>query len=102
LVATSVLLALDYQTGKIRWQREGGEGLVGASVLTTAGHLLFTADASGNLLALDPANGHVLWHTRPGGLVDHAAPMTYQLDGTQYVVTGVDGVLYAWTLTGSL
>jgi alcohol dehydrogenase (cytochrome c) len=102
LVANSVLLALDYQTGKIRWQRESGKGLGGASVLTTAGNLLFTADASGNLLALDPANGHVLWHTRPGGLVDYAAPMTYQLDGTQYVVTGVDGVLYAWTLTGSL
>jgi alcohol dehydrogenase (cytochrome c) len=102
LVASSVLLALDYQTGKIRWQWDSGKGLVGASVLTTAGDLLFTADASGNLLALDPANGHVLWHTRPGGLVDYAAPMTYQLDGTQYVVTGVDGVLYAWTLTGSL
>jgi alcohol dehydrogenase (cytochrome c) len=102
LVANSVLLALDYQTGKTRWQRDSGKGLAGASILTTAGNLLFTADASGNLLALDPANGHVLWHTRPGGLVDYAAPMTYQLDGTQYVVTGVDGVLYAWSLTGSL
>ena len=102
LVASSVLLALDYQTGKIRWQRDSGQGLGGASVLTTAGNLLFTADASGNLLALDPATGHTLWHTRPGGLVDYAAPMTYQLDGTQYVVTGVDGVLYAWSLTGSL
>jgi alcohol dehydrogenase (cytochrome c) len=102
LTASSALLALDYQTGKIRWQRDSGKGLVGASVLTTAGGLLFTADSSGNLLALDPADGHVLWHTRPGGLVDYAAPMTYQLDGTQYVVTGVDGVLYAWSLTGSL
>ena len=102
LVANSVLLALDYQTGKIRWQRESGKGLGGASILTTAGHLLFTADASGNLLALDAANGRALWHTRPGGLVDYAAPMTYQLDGTQYVVTGVDGVLYAWSLTGGL
>ena len=102
LDANSVLLALDYQTGKIRWQRDSGPGLVGASVLTTAGHLLFTADVSGNLLALDPADGRVLWHTRPGGLVNYAAPMTYQLDGTQYVVTGVDGVLYAWSLTGGL
>jgi alcohol dehydrogenase (cytochrome c) len=102
LVADSVLLALNYQTGKIRWQRASGKGLGSASILTTAGHLLFTADASGNLLALAPSDGHVLWHTRPGGMVDYAAPMTYQLDGTQYVVTGVDGVLYAWSLTGSL
>ena len=102
LVATSVLLALDYQTGKIRWQRESGKGLVGASVLNTAGHLLFTADASGNLLALDPADGHVLWHTQAWWFGRYAAPMTYELDGTQYVVTGVDGVLYAWSLTGEL
>ncbi|MGO8718586.1 MAG: acido-empty-quinoprotein group A [Acidobacteriaceae bacterium] len=102
LVVHSVLLALDYRTGKIRWQRPSGEGLSAASILTTAGHVLFTADASGNLLALDPTDGRVLWHTRPGGIVDDAAPMTYQLDGTQYVVTGVDGVMYAWSLTGSL
>ena len=102
MVANSVLLALDYQTGKVRWQRESGEGLDSASILTTAGRLLFTADASGNLLALDPSDGRVFWHTRPGGVVNDAAPMTYQLDGTQYVVTGVDGVMYAWSLAGSL
>ena len=55
------------------------QGLGSAGILTTAGHLLFTADASGNLLALDPSDGHVLWHTRPGGIVDYAAPMTYKL-----------------------
>jgi alcohol dehydrogenase (cytochrome c) len=102
LVAESVLLALDYRTGKIRWQRESGKGLSSAGILTTAGHLLFTADASGNLLALDPSDGHVLWHVRPGGVLNDAAPMTYEIDGIQYVVTGVDGVMYAWTLSGSL
>jgi alcohol dehydrogenase (cytochrome c) len=102
LVANSVLLALDYRTGKIRWQRESGKGLSSASILTTAGQVLFTADALGNLLALDPSDGRMLWHTRPGGILDDAAPMTYQLEGTQYVVTGVDGVMYAWSLAGSL
>lgn len=93
---------MDYKTGKIRWRRESGNRPLNAGILTTAGHLLFTADASGNLLALDPSNGRVLWHTRPGGNVDDAAPMTYQVDGTQYVLTGVDGVMYAWSLAGSL
>ena len=102
LVTTSVLLGLDYRTGEIRWRREGGAGLSRASILTTAGHLLFTADNSGNLLALDPADGRVLWHTRPGAAENDAAPMTYEIDGTQYVVTGVDSVMYAWTLSGSL
>ncbi len=101
LVANSVLLALDYRTGKIRWQRDSGEGLCTVGILTTAGHVLFTGDTSGNLLALDPSDGHVLWHTRPGGIQNAAAPITYQLDGTQYVVTGVDGVMYAWSLAGS-
>lgn len=97
LVSTSVLLALDYQTGKIRWRRESGIGLGTPGILTTAGHLLFTGDISGNLLALDPESGKVLWHTRGGGSLSNA-PMTYQLDGRQYVLTGVDGVLYAWSL----
>lgn len=101
LITQSVLLALDYRTGKVVWKREGGNGSGQAGILTTAGHVLFTADPSGNLLALDPSNGRVLWHTRPGGVVD-PAPITYQLDGTQYVVTGVDGVMYAWSLPGSL
>jgi alcohol dehydrogenase (cytochrome c) len=101
LFSKSILLAVDYQTGKIAWKRESGKGYDHAGILTTAGHLLFTGDASGNLLALDPSNGDVLWHTRPGEIQD-PAPITYQLDGTQYIVTGVDGVMYAWTLTGSL
>lgn len=102
LAASTVLLALDYQTGKIRWQRESGRGMNSIGILTTAGGLLFTADGNGNLLALDSSDGRVLWHTRPGGVSHDVSPITYQIDGTQYVVTGVDGVMYAWTLKGSL
>jgi alcohol dehydrogenase (cytochrome c) len=51
----------------------------------------------GDLLALDPANGDVLWHASGGGTLSNS-PMTYELDGRQYVLMGVDGVLYAWTL----
>lgn len=101
LITNPVLLALDYKTGKTVWRRDSGGGFGQAGILTTAGHLLFTGDASGNLLALDPSDGKVLWHTRPGGTMD-PAPITYMLDGTQYVVTGVDGVMYAWTLSGGL
>jgi alcohol dehydrogenase (cytochrome c) len=102
LLDKSVLLALDYQTGKPVWRRESGKGYAAAGILTTAGNLLFTADASGNLLALDTSSGKVLWHTRPGGTALYPAPITYELDGTQYIVTGVDSVMYAWTLAGSL
>ena len=97
LHSKSVLYAIDYQTGKVRWTRDmtGGRGGF-AGTLTTAGHLLFTADDSGMLMALDPATGKTLWHTYGGGST--TAPMTYELDGRQYVIIPSDGVVYAWAL----
>lgn len=53
LWSNSSVKALDYQTGKIRWEHNIDTAENVAGVLTTAGHLLFTADNSGNLLALD-------------------------------------------------
>jgi alcohol dehydrogenase (cytochrome c) len=93
----ALLVAIDYRTGKVKWTRDSGTGAGSPGILTTAGHLLFTGDVSGNLLALDPASGEVLWHTYGGGNLSNS-PMTYQLDGRQYILMGVDGVLYAWAL----
>ena len=93
----STLRALDYRTGKVVWNHELGDGTSIAGILTTAGRLLFTADNSGNLLALDPATGRTLWHLNAGGEM-LASPMTYQLDGRQYIVIAVQDVLYALTL----
>src|SRR5512140_2695774 len=98
-----MLLAFDYEIGKVRWRRDrpnadGREAAgQGAGILTTAGGLLFSGDPTGDLIALDAATGATLWHTYPGGNVT-GAPMTYELAGRQYVVTAVDGVLYAWAL----
>lgn len=97
LWAESVLEAIDANTGDIRWRHELGEGEDTAGILTTAGKLLFTADNSDNLMALDPATGKTLWHTRVGGRMV-ASPMTYQLDGRQYILTAVQGVIFAWAL----
>ena len=97
LWANSTIRALDYRTGKVVWNHETGEDENGAGILTTAGHLLFSADTSGNLLALDPGNGKTLWHLNAGGRVV-ASPMSYQLDGRQYVLFAVQDVLYAFAL----
>jgi len=94
LWANSTLRALDYHTGKVVWNHEIGNGQSISGILTTAGHLLFSADNSGNLLALDPATGKTLWHLNAGGHLD-ASPMTYQLDGRQYLIFAV---LYAFAL----
>jgi acido-empty-quinoprotein group A len=97
LWANSTLRALDYRTGKVVWNHELGDGESIAGILTTAGHLLFSADNSGNLFALDPAIGKTLWHLNIGGKLD-ASPMTYQLDGRQYLIIPVQDVLYAFAL----
>ena len=68
-----------------------------AGILSTAGRLVFTADSSSSLVALDAATGKVLWHMYPGGSLG-TGPMTYELDGRQYVVYPVDGVVYAFAL----
>jgi len=82
--------AINYRTGKITWTHELGRGSSTTGNLSTAGHLLFTADNSGNLLALDPATGKTLWHVNTGGRMANA-PMTYMLDGRQYLVVAADG-----------
>ncbi|PYT65377.1 MAG: acido-empty-quinoprotein group A, partial [Acidobacteria bacterium] len=97
LWAKSTLRALDYRTGKVVWNHELGNGGTIAGILTTAGHLLFTADNSGNLLALAPATGKTLWHLNMGGELV-ASPMTYQLDGRQYLIIPVQDILYAFAV----
>jgi len=99
LWANSVLQAMDYQTGKIRWSHELGDGEVTAGILTTAGGLLFTADNSDNLLALDPVTGKTLWHVQAGGRLV-SSPMTYEIDGKQYVLTAVQDLVLVWKLPG--
>lgn len=96
LWSKSVIEAIDYQTGKIRWSHEVGDGS-GAGVLTTDSGLTFTGDSAGNILALDTSNGKTLWHAGTGAPMQ-TSPITYELDGRQYLVTGSGGVLFAWVL----
>ena len=35
-----------------------------------------------------------------GGTLN-SSPMTYQIDGRQYLITPIDSVVYAWTLPGA-
>jgi len=93
----SVLEGIDYKTGDIRWKHELGDGGNSAGILTTAGKLLFTGDNSGNLLGIDPESGKTLWHVNAGGNLV-ASPMTYELDGRQYLLTPVQSVIFAWAL----
>jgi alcohol dehydrogenase (cytochrome c) len=92
-----VLEAIDYQTGKLRWTHDLGADGSGAGVLTTDSGLTFTGDAYGNFMALDTRNGKTLWHAGTGVGMS-SSPITYELDGRQYVLSGSGGVLFAWAL----
>jgi alcohol dehydrogenase (cytochrome c) len=92
-----VLEAIDYQTGKLRWSHELGPGGSGAGVLTTDSGLTFSGDAQGNFLALDSGDGKTLWHAGSGSRIQ-SSPITYELDGRQYLLTSSGGVLFAWAL----
>jgi alcohol dehydrogenase (cytochrome c) len=92
-----VIEAIDYKTGKIRWSHEIGQGSPGSGVLTTDSGLTFTGDVPGNFLALDTATGKTLWHAGSGAKIG-SSPITYELDGRQYLLTSGGSVLFAWAL----
>jgi alcohol dehydrogenase (cytochrome c) len=54
-------------------------------------------DTHGNILALETSDGKTLWHSGTGAPMQ-TSPITYELDGRQYVVTGSGGVMFAWAL----
>lgn len=91
------LRAIDYQTGKSKWKHDLGPGWDWAGVLSTAGGVVFTGDVHGNMLGLDADTGETLWHAFGGGPAQ-GPPITYELDGRQYVLIGAHEVLYAWAL----
>ena len=93
----NMVQAVDYKTGKVRWSHkwEGG-GLSG--LLSTAGNLLFTGDgSSGNFVALNATTGDPLWHAGVRTSVTNG-PITYTLDGLQYVMVGAGDTLWAFVM----
>ena len=91
--------AIDYQTGKVRWSHKwpGNGGGVRSGLLSTAGKLLFAGDPSSNFVALDPATGDPLWHAALHTSVTNG-PITYELDGVQYLVVGAGDSLYSFAM----
>ena len=95
------LTAIDPKTGKIAWRRPYPSATVGAGgggggILATAGGLVFTGDAGGNLVAYHASTGVPLWHSRIGNISN--APITYLVDGRQYVLVATGERLYAFVL----
>jgi PQQ-dependent dehydrogenase (methanol/ethanol family) len=83
------ITAVDYNTGKIRWQVKTPQPMIGG-ILATAGGLVFTGESNGKFAAYNSSSGKELWSFHAGAGVN-APPSSYVLGGKQYIVVGAGG-----------
>jgi len=94
--AYSAVRALEATTGDVKWQfKMVGDSWTGT--LVTAGNLVFCADAEGNFFALDATSGAPRWHVPLGNSV-RANPITYAVDGKQYVEAAAGNSVFVFSL----
>jgi alcohol dehydrogenase (cytochrome c) len=82
-------VALDVETGKIAWQYKAPQPLIGGA-LATAGNLVFMGEGNGWFDAFNAKSGERLWRYNLGAGVN-APPITYQVNGEQYVAVAAGG-----------
>ncbi len=92
----SMLEALDYQTGKVKWSHKW-EGAGNYGLLSTAGNLIFTGAPGAAIAALNATTGEPLWHARLATGVSNG-PTTWELDGVQHLIVGGGDTLYAFAM----
>jgi alcohol dehydrogenase (cytochrome c) len=93
----SMLQAIDYKTGKIRWSHKWEGSGPRSGVVSTAGNVVFTGGASNDLVALDATTGQALWHSMLNTSISNG-PITYELDGRQYVVAAAGDTLWTFVM----
>jgi len=86
---SGLLSALSLNTGKILWQTKVDDPMVGGS-LATAGGILFTGEGKGQFNAYNEENGELIWHYRTRYGVN-APPITYEIEGKQYIAVAAGG-----------
>jgi alcohol dehydrogenase (cytochrome c) len=89
--------AFDPETGKTQWKFQLTQNSLSAGVLATAGGLVFAASHEGNLIALDATTGKALWHFGAGAEIA-SSPMSYAVDGRQYIAVSSAGALLSFAL----
>ena len=88
--------ALQAETGEQRWEFKL-HSPPWSGVMSTAGGLVFSGSNEGNFYALDARSGKPLWDFQTGGMIT-ANPVSFTVDGHQYIVIAADRVLYAFGL----
>ena len=93
---TGAVIAIDPTTGEHRWKFEMTD-VTTSGILTTVTDVLFTGGREGYFHALDAVSGELLWKTSLGGEIANG-PISYAVDGTQYVAVAAGNGLYVFGL----
>jgi alcohol dehydrogenase (cytochrome c) len=88
--------AFDPKTGERKWQFKMND-ITWAGVLTTASDLLFSGGREGYFFALNARTGELLWKAALGGQVN-SGPMSYSVNGKQYVAVCAGSALFTFAL----
>jgi len=90
------LRAFDPLTGTLKWDFKYTSAPWGGA-MSVAGGVVFAGDMEGNLIALDGRTGQHLWHFQTGSAII-ASPISYAVNGRQYVVIPSGSALFAFAL----
>jgi alcohol dehydrogenase (cytochrome c) len=91
------IMALDSRTGEPRWTFPLTRNSLQAGVLATKGEVLFAGSAEGWFMGLDSRSGTPLWRFYAGGPIT-ASPISYAVDGRQYVALAAGNSLLSFAL----
>ena len=91
-VEPAILLAANVESGKESWRSKPGHA---GNMLTTAGDLLFYTSQTGVFHAVNATTGEILY-TFNLGMTSKSGPITYLLDGEQYVLLQLAGSAPDW------
>ena len=88
--------AVDPKTGERKWEFRMND-VTDSGVLSTATDLVFAGGREGHFFALDAKTGSLLWKSTVGGQVA-SGPMTYAVNGKQYVAVSAGNNLFVYAL----
>jgi alcohol dehydrogenase (cytochrome c) len=89
--------AIDSHTGAIVWKVYTAQDSAAAGVLGTRGGLVFAATGEGEFVALDAGTGKILWSFRTGVPIT-ASPISYAVDGRQFIAIAAGNMVYSFAL----
>ncbi|HLY59227.1 MAG TPA: PQQ-dependent dehydrogenase, methanol/ethanol family [Terriglobia bacterium] len=93
-----ILIAFNLDNGQAAWRYpQVGDGDSWGGTMTTAGGLVFFGDDAGAFEAVDARSGTPLWHFNTGQRL-HASPMSYAVNGTQYVAIAAGSDVFSFAL----